>query len=933
MTLQDHPSEEQLLAVLADKESAVNQSEIETHISTCTECLSRLQRLVDDDWLNKYRDCLTAELLSEDARFGSGIHDKAVEHLGRQTRQRGSEFERDAINRMLQKILAPPTHPETLGRLGRYEIESTVGMGGMGLVLRGYDRDLQRPVAIKLMSPRFSTNGTAKQRFAREARAVATILHPNVIAIHGIEETSGMPWFVMPFVAGPSLKELVGQTGPLPEREIVRIGLQLASGLAAAHGQGLVHRDIKPENVLVDNQINRVVITDFGLVQRESEESLTQTGVLAGTLNYMSPEQTRGEDIDGRSDLFSLGSLMYFLATGRIPFQSETPAGVLHKIANTRHVDARSVNPEISRALSGTIDRLLAKKPSRRFQSAANLEEFLADFIAHLNKPTKNRLPSQSNLKRTLVRFSVAAIVCVAVVVAGTWAVQFVGQASTRPANGSPSASREKKQDNAIRNESNRNWTSEHAAVHADSFNDPDKWDRKYLSLALQQLEEIEETTLALPFPFTSFPAPNARRTLDYANRATEGTSVSVLRLRKPYVGSLAAMYDRSTGADKSVSTGPVEPLMLIVVAGDTDLKNVEQQTISWSHPHYFFQGSFTNTTGDIDWLAVRTASGKQIGIVNGRILDLSLGNLILVRQLDDGSVCIFQNRKRIESVGSERVHAVVDKELATGTCANFFNEEIKWTDHSQANLKSSPLAGSKTWTAEQLSDHADNSNSSRFWNRELLLVDASSLKRPLPHSKAAMPFPWVAFPVPWSAFPVPYYLNSDVQYGGLRVGPVTLPDDLSGVMASVNRHVDPTTIPAEKNLTDVLVTEPLMIVIVNGKSPVTSGDLWAISRSLPHFFFQGFYETADGQIDWVAIRMQDGTELGIINGRVIDLSQGNLVLVNQDESGMVAIYQCPHRVEPGTIKRINGKLSTLFGDDESNESNFMRAHDILGSR
>ena len=933
MTKQDHPSEEQLLEVLADKKSTVNQSGIETHISTCTECLSKLQRLVDDDWLNNYRDCLTTELLSDDSRFDSGIHDSAVKRFDRQTRQRESEFERDAIDRMLQKVLSPPTHPETLGRLGRYEIESVVGMGGMGLVLRGYDRDLQRPVAIKMMSPGFLSSGTAKQRFAREARAVATILHPNVIAIHGIEETGGMPWFVMPFVAGPSLKELVDQTGPLPEREIVRIGFQVASGLAAAHSQGLVHRDIKPENVLVDNQINRVVITDFGLVQRESEETLTQTGVLAGTLNYMSPEQTRGEDIDGRSDLFSLGSLLYFLATGRAPFRSETPAGVLHQVAITRHIDARSLNPEISRTLSGTIDRLLAKKPSKRFPSAANLEVFLADFIAHLNKPTKHRLPGQSNLKRALVRLSVAAFVCVAVVVAGTSVVKFVGQSSTRPSNGSPSNSLEKKQNSANRNEADKHWTGEHAAVHADSFNDPEKWDRNYLSLGLQQLEEIEETTLALPFPFTSFPAPNARRTLDYANRPTEGVSASVLRLRKPYVGSLAAMYDRSTKADKPVSTRPVEPLMLIVAAGATDLKNVEQQTISWSHPHYFFQGSFTNATGDIDWLAVRTASGKQIGIVNGRILDLSLGNLVLVRQLDDGSVCIFQNRKRVESVGSERVHAVVDNALATGTCKSFFNEEIKWADPNEANLKSGPLGDSKTWTAKQHSDHADNSNNPEFWNRELLMIDASSLKRPLPYSKAAMPFPWVAFPVPWSVFPVPYYLNSEVQYGGLRVGPIILPGDLSGVMASVNRHVDPTTIPAEKNLTDVLVMEPLMIVIANGKSPITSSDLWAISRSLPHFFFQGFYETADGQIDWVAFRMQDGTELGIINGRVIDLSQGNLVLVNQDESGMVAIYQSPIRVEPGTIKRINGKLSTLFGDDQSKESNFIRDGDILGSR
>ena len=310
------------------------------------------------------------------------------------------DFELLAIERMLDEITSPPSHPEMMGRLGDYEIEKVIGYGGMGVVLRAYDRELRRPVAIKLIMPRLAHDGIVKQRFAREARAAAAILHPNVIAIHGIDETKGMPWFVMPLINGPSLRELVEQKGALNERDIVRIGLQIASGLAAAHSHGVIHRDIKPENILVDNQINRVAITDFGLARQEFDATLTQSGILAGTLNYMSPEQARGEDMDARSDLFSLGSLLYFLATGTAPFRSDSPGGVIHMVVNEKQKDARALNPEISVTLARTIDSLLEKNPDHRFQSAVELEGYLAQLVSYLNQPTKNELPNLPVTKR-----------------------------------------------------------------------------------------------------------------------------------------------------------------------------------------------------------------------------------------------------------------------------------------------------------------------------------------------------------------------------------------------------------------------------------------------------------------------------------------------------------------------------------------------------
>src|SRR5262249_29409220 len=149
------------------------------------------------------------------------------------------------------------------------------------------------------------------QRFTREAQAAAAVSHDHIVTIHAVEEASGLPYLVMQLVAGMSLQERLDREGPMELPEILRIGLQTASGLAAAHAQGLVHRDIKPANILLENGVERVKITDFGLARAAADASLTQEGVVAGTPHYMSPEQARGEAIDQRSDLFSLGSVLY----------------------------------------------------------------------------------------------------------------------------------------------------------------------------------------------------------------------------------------------------------------------------------------------------------------------------------------------------------------------------------------------------------------------------------------------------------------------------------------------------------------------------------------------------------------------------------------------------------------------------------------------
>ena len=394
-----HVSEQDLQMIVAERPTNWTQQEIETHLSSCESCqLRMLQTAADPQWRNE----LSSSLIEISSQPALPARTEIFSSAQKSAAESGNEFELETIRNWLGQLLQPPMHPEILGRLGRYDIESIIGCGGMGVVLKGFDRELHRPVAIKMILPRWARNGTAKQRFAREARAAAAVLHPNVIAIHGIDESNGVPWFVMPYVPGPSLQELVEQQGPLPETEIVRIGMQIASGLAAAHSQGLVHRDIKPGNILVDNQVNRVVITDFGLARCENDESMTKTGWLAGTLNYMSPEQSRGEDCGASSDLFSLGSLLYFLATGELPFRADSPMGVLNRISNEAAKPVRSRNEQISAMLANVIDRLLEKKPVDRFATATDLEQILHGCLAHLHQP--NSVPAP----RTAYRSSAA---------------------------------------------------------------------------------------------------------------------------------------------------------------------------------------------------------------------------------------------------------------------------------------------------------------------------------------------------------------------------------------------------------------------------------------------------------------------------------------------------------------------------------------------
>ena len=382
-----HAGQAQLQTLIFGDESSEQYQQALAHVEECASCRRRLDTLAAPASF----DNETRELLC-----GAG------EHLSGWTGDQPIESDKtdDSRSDDIDAYLDPPNHPEMLGRLGRYEIERAIGNGGMGVVFKAFDTELNRPVAIKILARHLAHSGAARQRFSREAKAAAAVVNEHVAAIHNVETNGEFPFLVMQFVAGESLQTRVDREGPLESKELLRIGSQAAAGLQAAHEQGVVHRDIKPGNILLEEDVERALVTDFGLAQTVDDASLTQTGVVAGTPNYMSPEQAVGSATDHRSDLFSLGSVLYFMATGHAPFRAERAMGVLNRICHSAHTPAWQVNPEIPNRVSDIIDRLLQKNPKRRFASAAQAEKELRGALAEL----QHRRPRRADYLRRFTR-------------------------------------------------------------------------------------------------------------------------------------------------------------------------------------------------------------------------------------------------------------------------------------------------------------------------------------------------------------------------------------------------------------------------------------------------------------------------------------------------------------------------------------------------
>ena len=297
--------------------------------------------------------------------------------LGVATRSGGEEAEpADDLS-----FLSPPQRADSLGRIGHYEALDVLGRGGFGIVFRAFDELLHRVVAVKVLAPAIATTSPARKRFLREARSSAAVQHDNVVRVHAVSrDDEPLPYLVMEYIPGETLQQRLDRTGPLEVTEIVRLGRQIAEGLAAAHAKGLIHRDIKPSNILTDGGVPpQAKITDFGLARAADDASLTRSGTVAGTPLYMAPEQARGETLDVRADLFSLGSVLYAMCTGHPPFRAGSTLAVLKRVCDDTPRPIREVIPEIPEWLCRIVEKLHAKDPAERFQTAAEVADVLAD--------------------------------------------------------------------------------------------------------------------------------------------------------------------------------------------------------------------------------------------------------------------------------------------------------------------------------------------------------------------------------------------------------------------------------------------------------------------------------------------------------------------------------------------------------------------------
>jgi predicted Ser/Thr protein kinase len=263
---------------------------------------------------------------------------------------------------------------------GRYELEQQVGSGGMSKVYRAHDRLLERTVALKILHEHYSQDDEYVERFRREARAVAQLAHPNVVTVIDRGEHESRQYIVFEYVDGENLKQLVEREGPLPVRQIIELALQVAHALASAHARGVVHRDVKPQNVLLSEE-GVPKVTDFGIARTSDVESVTLTGTVMGTSEYISPEQARGEPVDFRSDIYSLGVILFELCTGDVPYPGENPVSVAMRHLHEPVPSVRSQRRDVPSRLEAAIRRAMAKDPEERFGS---MDELIAELEACL---------------------------------------------------------------------------------------------------------------------------------------------------------------------------------------------------------------------------------------------------------------------------------------------------------------------------------------------------------------------------------------------------------------------------------------------------------------------------------------------------------------------------------------------------------------------
>ncbi len=383
------------------------QDRVERHLDSCRECRLAIERLAaSSEFWQQAQSALAQTML------------RAIEGADGENAQGQTSDTLQHQQQLITRILEPPTSSESLGRFAGYDIVSVLGIGATGIVFKAMDAHLGRHVALKVLLPTLPLDYSPRERFQREARAAAAIDHPNVVSIFSVAEWNSLPFLVMQFVDGESLQQRLRREHRLSVDETIRVGEQIAAGLAAAHEKRLIHRDIKPSNLLIERDSGRVLITDFGLAQRDDAPNLTRTGVIAGTPQFMSPEQARGESLDARTDLFSLGSVLYTCLAGTPPFEGANSFAVLKNITDGSRRDLRAQELDVPVWLAGLIDQLHRPDRDERVQSSKDVTDSLRSrsFDATGMSSTKpvTRSGGQHSLRRILTARSVIVTAAVA---------------------------------------------------------------------------------------------------------------------------------------------------------------------------------------------------------------------------------------------------------------------------------------------------------------------------------------------------------------------------------------------------------------------------------------------------------------------------------------------------------------------------------------
>ena len=324
-----------------------------------------------------------------------------------------------------------------LGRIAEFELVKFIGRGGMGIVFEAFDNKLHRHVALKMMSPGLIADPNASERFLREARAAAKINHVNVVTIHRVDEVRGLPYLVMELIDGHSIEDQLKKSPEFPVEQILKIARQTALGLEAAHRCGITHRDIKPSNLMLDRKSKRIKIADFGLAATVNENSFTRSGMLVGTPDFASPEQVTARQVDARSDLFSLGCVLFYLCAGQRPFAADSMIETLDAVRHKVLPAVDQLNHGIPGKLASVIDRLVQKHPDDRFQTAEELCAAI-DQVAKVNsRQVLNEVSRSTGLSLT----SKASAAVLAVILPGCLllvALWFPGLFESEPSTNNP---------------------------------------------------------------------------------------------------------------------------------------------------------------------------------------------------------------------------------------------------------------------------------------------------------------------------------------------------------------------------------------------------------------------------------------------------------------------------------------------------------------